>query len=205
MVFKEASEMADRLRVAVGSLNPVKVRAVEKVFSRYYNVMVEGVSVKTSVGPQPVGSRDVLLGSIERALGALALTDSDLGVGVEAGPIEFYTSSGFLEVEIATIVDRRCKVSVGLSAGFELDPAVVAAMMLGRELSEAVSVNRGVKDLGESIGYIGYLSSGAMTRQELTEQAVLMALLPRLSGASWLIDVRELGFRAGLELRCPYD
>ncbi|MEM1640026.1 MAG: inosine/xanthosine triphosphatase [Acidilobaceae archaeon] len=196
--------MSEKLKVAVGSLNPVKIRAVERVFSRYYDVIVEGVPVKTSVGPQPVGSRDVLLGALERALGALTLASSDLGVGVEAGPIEFYSSSGFLEVEIAAVIDRRCKVSLGLSAGFELDPTVITAMALGRELSDAVSVNRGVKDLGESIGYIGYLSWGTLTRQELTEQAVLMALLPRLNGASWLVSLEELSRRASLDMRCSY-
>ncbi|MEM1873927.1 MAG: inosine/xanthosine triphosphatase [Acidilobaceae archaeon] len=185
-------------RVAVGSLNPVKLRAVERVLSRYYDAVVEGVSVETSVGSQPVGSRDVLLGALERALGALSMKRAEWGVGIEAGPIEFYTSSGFIEIEVAVIVDRDCRVSVGLSSGFEIDPSIVPAMLLGGELSQLVRVNRGVKDLGESIGYIGYLSSGFVTRQELTEQAVLAALLPRLAGASWLARVEELSARAGI-------
>lgn len=182
----------------MGSLNPVKLRAVERVLSRYYDAVVEGVSVETSVGSQPVGSRDVLLGALERALGALSMKRAEWGVGIEAGPIEFYTSSGFIEIEVAVIVDRDCRVSVGLSSGFEIDPSIVPAMLLGGELSQLVRVNRGVKDLGESIGYIGYLSSGFVTRQELTEQAVLAALLPRLAGASWLARVEELSARAGI-------
>lgn len=188
------------VRVAIGSLNPVKVRAVERVFSRYYDVVVEPVEVETSVGPQPVGTRDILLGALERALIALSKTNSDLGVGVEAGPIEFYTSSGFLEVEVAVVVDSDCTVSVGLSSGFEIDPSLIPAMFYGRELSELVRVNRGVKDLGESIGYIGYLTYGAMTRQELTEQAVLMALIPRLHRSSWLASVKDIARRLELQI-----
>lgn len=185
--------LGSKVLVAVGSVNPVKVRSVKRVLSRFMDVEVVPVDVRTSVPRQPVGSRDLVLGALERALGALnVVARAHLSVGVEAGPMEFYTRTGFLETQVAVIVDRDCRISVGLSPSFELDPEVVKLMLMGEELSQAVRVPRGAGDIGEMIGYIGYITRGLITRQGLTEAAVAMALAPRLQNPGWLLTVEEL-------------
>jgi inosine/xanthosine triphosphatase len=185
--------MGSRIIIAIGSLNPLKVRSVVRVFSRFVDVEVIAVDVPTSIPRQPVGSRDIVLGALERALGALNLTpEASLGVGIEAGPMEFYSKTGFLETQVAVIVDRNCKASIGLSPSFELDPNTVRRMMMGEELSQAVQIPRHLGDIGELIGYIGYITQGLVTRQDLTEAAVAMALTPRLQKPEWLLSVEEL-------------
>ena len=48
------------MRVAVGSMNPVKVKAAENVFRRVYgDVQVEGVEVPSGVPSQPFGQETV--------------------------------------------------------------------------------------------------------------------------------------------------
>ncbi|MFN4046019.1 MAG: inosine/xanthosine triphosphatase, partial [Acidilobaceae archaeon] len=165
--------------VAVGSLNPVKVRAVEKAFSRFLDVIVRSVKVTPTIPRQPVGSREILLGALERAIASVRLVgEAAWGVGVEAGPMEFYSSSGFLETQVAVIVDRECKVSIGLSPSFELSPSTIELMISGLELLQTMEIPRAMGDLGDLIGYVGYATEGHVTRMELTEAAVLMALIP---------------------------
>lgn len=186
--------------VAVGSKNPVKVRGVERAFRRYFDARIEPVEV-SSPSPQPVG-REVVYGALARSLEALRkLRGSLMGVGVEAGPIEFYNGNGFLETQVAVIVDRECRVSMGVSSSFELPDSVLELVIKGVELSKAVEYE-GEEDLGEGIGYIGLLSWGKITRLELTEQAVTMALIPRIAGYR-LYSVRDVASRLSVDIRCP--
>jgi len=182
-----------KIVVVVGSVNPVKVRSVKRVLSRFMDVEVVGVNVRTSIPRQPVGSRDLVLGALERALGALNLNpEASLAVGVEAGPMEFYSRSGFLETQVAVIVDRNCRVSIGLSPSFELDPVTIKRMIAGEELSQIAGIQRSLSNIGELIGYIGYITEGLITRQDLTEAAITMAITPRLKNPEWLLSVEEL-------------
>jgi len=185
--------MNSKTIIAIGSLNPLKIRGVKRVFSRFVDVEIVVVNVQTSIPRQPVGSRDIVWGALERALGALNLVpEASLSVGVEAGPMEFYSRTGFLETQVAVIVDRSCRVSIGLSPSFELDPDTMKRMAMGVELSQAVEIPRRLGDIGELIGYIGYITQGLVTRQDLTEAAVAMALAPRIQNPEWLLSVEEL-------------
>ncbi|MCE4615795.1 MAG: inosine/xanthosine triphosphatase [Aeropyrum sp.] len=185
------------VNVAVGTSNPIKVRAVERVFSRFYDASVAMVKVVTSVGSQPVGLTEVMAGALERAVKSLRSSSHDFGVGVEAGPITFPSSSGYLETQIAVVVDRECRASVGLSPSFELDKRIVELMIVGVELEKAAGISR-IGGLGEGVGFVGVASLGTLSRQELTEQAVLMALLPRLAGQTTLASVRDVAEQAGV-------
>jgi inosine/xanthosine triphosphatase len=190
-----------KVLVGVGTANDLKVRAVTRAFNRYFDANVKKIPVKTSVPRQPVGTRQVLQGALERAVKALdSLKGADFGVGIEAGLIEFYSSTGFLETQIAIILGSNGRLSVGLSPSFELPPHIVDSMIGGLELSEASKIFRGERDLGETIGYIGVKTWGSLTREEITEIAVKMALLPWLEGGEWLITLDEFVSQLGLEV-----
>jgi len=51
----------------------------------------------------------------------------------------------------------------------------------GIEVGTAMDQLTGVEELGQKQGAIGYFSKGHLDRTSLTEQAVLMALLPRVN------------------------
>ncbi|WP_460123895.1 inosine/xanthosine triphosphatase [Stetteria hydrogenophila] len=185
--------------MALGSGNPVKRMAVEKAFSYYFDASVVAVPVHTGVPPQPVGLGEVVRGAALRAVRALEKVDSaHFGVGVEAGLIEFIGSTGFIEVQIAVVAGRDGRASIGLSPGFELPPWIVAEMLKGAELSSVAGIERGRRDIGEHVGYIGVKTWGRVTRHDLTEQAVIMALTPWLDDPSWLVSVDELLEQASL-------
>ncbi len=193
------------MRAAVGTGNPMKIRAAALALRSFLDVEeVVAVNVDSGVPEQPVGWRDVVQGAINRAVGALREAGADLGVGIEAGPVEMAGPRGYLETQVAVIVDRECRASIGLSPSFELDDKVLDLVLSGVELSRAVSIRRGLRDLGEGVGVIGVYTWGRVTRQDLTWLAVVMALVPRIAGYERIATLEELASSAGARAPpCP--
>ena len=171
--------------MAVGSRNPVKVKAVRRVLTKIYGrgkVRVRGFKVPSGVPRQPLG-RQTVEGAINRARNALNRSGADLGVGIEAGlfPVEG-TITGYMDFQWCAIVDRDGWLTLGCGPGFEMPPKVVEGVLRGEgEVGELLGRMFKVERLGETIGAIGLLSHGVLDRVRLTEQAVLMAMVPRLN------------------------
>ncbi len=168
------------MRVAVGSTNPVKVEAVRRAWRLVGDAEVIPVSVDPSVSRQPRGIWETYRGALNRAERALAETNADYGVGLEAGIVEAPTPSGWVDVQIAVIVDSRGVVGVGFSPAFEPPREWIGELLGGRELGEIASLYSGRAEIGRVLGVIGYLTRGAVTRLELSYYAVVMALVPLL-------------------------
>ena len=167
------------MKVAVGTNNPVKTKAVENVFSRLFgNVTVEARKVSSGVPPQPFGSETVK-GAITRAKNAFKSGSYDYGVGIEAGLSDM---EGFvLDIQYCAIYDSVDGITLGCGSGFEYPPYVIAEVLKGREVGDVMSELSGIPELGKKLGAIGYLSHGLLDRTQLTEQSVLMALIPRIN------------------------
>lgn len=173
------------MRVAVGSLNPVKVEAVRRVMVKIYGesrVEVEGFKVSSGVPVQPLGEETVR-GAVNRAKEALKAGKADLGVGIEAGlfPVKG-TLTGYMDFQWCAIIDRDGKLTLGCGPGFEMPPPVVEGVLKGEgEVGSLLERMFNVERIGETIGAIGLLSRGILDRTRLTEQAVLMAMIPRIN------------------------
>lgn len=167
------------MKVAVGTNNPVKLKAVENVFSRIYgNVTVDARKVSSGVPSQPFGNETVK-GAINRAKNAFKSGSYDYGVGIEAGLSDV---EGFiLDVQFCAIYDNIDGITLGCGSGFEYPPVVISEVLAGREVGDVMSEISGIPDLGKKLGAIGYLSHGMLDRTQLTEQSVLMALIPRIN------------------------
>ncbi len=170
--------------VAVGTSNPVKVRAVENILSKFFKVTVVMKRVPSMAPPQPIGLNTTIEGAISRAKAALESdAKAELGVGIEAGIIPFpNTMSGYMDQQFAAIIDRSGRVTLGGGPSFEYP-----SFLVRRVIDEQVEVNQvmaeltGEPYLGHKEGAIGYFSRGTLSRTALTELAVLMALIPRLN------------------------
>jgi len=189
-------------RVAVGSTNPVKVGAVARVFRLLCSPTVIPVAVEPGVPPQPVGLGETLRGALNRAVGALRGSGADYGVGMEAGVVRL--GEGLvLDVQACVVIDSSGRVGVGLSPWFQVPGGWAGRLLEGVELgvvAEEVLRRVGIRS---GLGVIGYLTRGFMTRLELGEDALLMALVPfmnpRLYGDSMLTVDALLGVIEGLE------
>ncbi|MGQ0536268.1 MAG: inosine/xanthosine triphosphatase [Methanobacteriota archaeon] len=169
-----------KVQVAVGSANPVKVEAVDAVLRRQFpEVVVRGVDVSSGVAAQPRGAATTK-GAVTRAKRAAAKIRADWGVGIEAGLVPDPSTGGLLDVQVAAIVDRAGRVTLGHGPGFLHPHEVLARVRKGETVGEAIGRLAGVKDIGRSEGAIGFLTRGTLDRTRLTESAVLMALVPRL-------------------------
>lgn len=164
------------MKIAVGSTNPTKTRAVENVlrvlFDAFEFVTLE---VPSGISAQPVGDEETRRGALNRARAALNLTGADWGFGLEGGVIQ--TEFGVMTNAWCVIVARDGRVGVGGSANMLL-PETIAARVLqdGRELGEAMDEYANTQDVKRGKGAIGILTRGLLDRQGAYEYIVKLAM-----------------------------
>ncbi|MEM3402343.1 MAG: inosine/xanthosine triphosphatase [Candidatus Hadarchaeales archaeon] len=168
------------MKVCVGSTNPTKVMAVERVFSRIFRgVKVVGMDVNPGVSIQPMSEREIVRGAIGRAKMALKAGDGDFGVGIEGGVARF--GGRWYNLGFVAIVDKRGRIGTGTSGWFECPPKILRELKKGRELGDVMDDLTGRKNTKRSEGAIGIFTRGAVDRTSLYEHAVWMALCRFLS------------------------
>jgi inosine/xanthosine triphosphatase len=173
----ESGKMVRPLIVNVGSKNKTKIWAVRDVFLKLFGkVEVHGVPVPSNVPSQPADA-EAIQGARNRA--EASLMDADFGIGIEAGVVRDEESGSHICVQFCAIVDKRGTMTFGHSAGFMLPAEVAERILAGSVLAEALSDMEGVQ-MEESKGAVGYLSGDLISRSNLTESAVLMAMIPRI-------------------------
>ncbi len=168
------------LRVNVGSANPSKIKAVERVFRKIFpfQIEVKGIEVPTHVPPQP-RDNETIKGAINRAKNALG--DADYSVGIEAGLFWNEVVGEYFDVAFCAILDKYGKFTYGHSGGFVYPPKVIEMVKNGMEVGEAMEIISGIENIKKKMGAIGFLSKGKIDRVEFNAQAVLMAMIPRIS------------------------
>lgn len=173
------------VRVAVGSKNPAKIKATRNILSKIYvkiPLKIYSVKVDSRVSSQPMGNKTIR-GAVNRAKEAILTGKADLGIGIEAGLFKFpYTLTGYVDIQWCAITDLQGRVTVGCNAGFEYPKSIIDRVLNEeKEIGEVMDEATGIKNLGEKFGAIGILSKRHLSRVQLTEQAILMAMIPRLN------------------------
>lgn len=175
-----------RTQVAVGSTNPAKMKGTKLAFSRtlkFGAVALKGVNTTALVRSQPLTLDETVEGAQERAMFALEIARPDFGVGVEAGLIGLGKAwpDHYLNVQIAAVIDRTGRLSFGCSSGFPIPTRLVAKLKERREeLDTYTHQLAGVGKVKEEHGIVYHLSGRRLSRVEMTEQCVSMALIPWL-------------------------
>jgi len=179
-----AGKLLDVRRIAVGSLNPVKVDAVRAVFAPLApGARVEGVSAASGVADQPWGDEETIRGARARAQGARLALDADLGVGIEGGVVE--GEYGLRTCAWAVVVSRDGATGTGGSLALPLPPAVATLVRGGIELGTAMDRASGLVDTKRGRGAVGILTAGLIDRQRAYEVLVTYALAPFLAAEYW--------------------
>jgi inosine/xanthosine triphosphatase len=172
----EEGRMKRPLKVVVGSANQVKVEAVKSVMDRILDdYELISIAPGSNVSEQPF-HEETERGTRERALAALE--EGDLGVGIEAGVFEY--EDGLYDVQYCVVCDHGNWSTTGHGSGFRYPPHVSKLVRSGKTVSEAFHSLYGKEDIGKKEGAIGYLTWNVLTRKELTEQAVMAAMVPRM-------------------------
>lgn len=177
-------------RVAVGSLNPVKVAAVRAVFERVQPALrLVSIEVASGVPAQPMGDEETQRGARNRALAALQGTGAELAVGLEGGVVSM-PDGRMRSCAWAVVVDREGGEGMGGSLSMPLPDAVTTRIRAGEELGHAMDMIANVVGTKYGRGAVGILTAGLIDRQAAYEPMVTYALAPWLAPAlfSWSID-----------------
>jgi inosine/xanthosine triphosphatase len=162
------------MKIAIGSTNPVKIRAVRNVLRRVLpHVEIVALDVPSGVPGQPRGDEETRRGAVNRARAARAAAHADWGVGLEGGITD--TEFGTMTCAWCAIVDRAGRVGVGGSANLLLPDEVAARLKAGAELGEAMDTFANVRDVKYKMGAIGVLTKGLSNRQRAYEFILKMA------------------------------
>lgn len=165
------------MQVVVGSNNPAKVGAAEAVLRRAFpGCRVVSVDVPSQVPEQPLGAEQTAAGARGRARGALAaVAGARMGIGLEGG----------LDPATGELINCCCVATPdreGLAWGvrFPLPPVVVAQVLAGAELGPVMDAVSGIPESKRSLGAVGILTDGLLSRTEMWEPAIACALAPHL-------------------------
>lgn len=164
--------------VAVGSRNPVKIKAVRAGFGDTLGpIKVIAVEAASGVPAQPRGDEETIRGAINRARAALAaLPNAEFGVGLEGGVVEI---GGALYCCAWCAIVHRTAAQVGLSSTgrCELPTRVAGLIRGGMELGQADDLFFGRTNSKRREGAVGLLTDGRIDRASFYSPAVTMALV----------------------------
>ena len=164
------------MKIAIGSTNPTKTRAVENVLRVLYSeIELVTLEVPTGISAQPIGDIETRRGAYNRARAVLELTDAEWGFGLEGGIVE--TEFGVMTNAWCVVVARDGRVGVGGSANMLLPDSIAQRVLRdGRELGEAMDEYANTQDVKRGQGAIGILTRGLLNRQGAYEYIVRLAL-----------------------------
>lgn len=172
------SPLASIRSIAVGSTNPVKLRATRAVLGALApSATIEGIAVASTVPDQPFGDEQTIRGAVARARAAREALNADLGVGIEGGVVE--QSDGSMRTcAWAAIVDATGRPGVGGSLSLQLPHEVATMIRDGVELGIAMDRLVGESNTKHAQGAVGILTGGLVDRQRAYEVLVAYAVAP---------------------------
>jgi inosine/xanthosine triphosphatase len=164
------------MRVAVGSLNPVKVDASRQAFALFFDdVQVVPVSAESKVKPFPTSEAETMEGALNRVYAAsAAVPDAEFVVAIEAGIIPLLQRRF---VQAYAVVLHEGQQGVGASAALELPADIVSLIDPTTDASkDVIDTVFGRKNIFENEGAFGVLTNGRLTRTAIMRDAVICAL-----------------------------
>ncbi|MHA1777654.1 MAG: DUF84 family protein [Promethearchaeota archaeon] len=184
---------------AIGTANNLKRKAVESVLKRFYphsKISVVTHVVATNISHQPIGFSEIYQGAFTRAqkiqdfinkqdIWKLELeAHQKFYIGIEAGLVEYSSlSSKYLAHSFCVILDENGQMGTGISPGWEYPLEITQKLTANRdlELADVMGEISGDADIREKEGAVGYFSRGLISRMDLAQWGIKMALIPFLS------------------------
>ncbi|WP_377888129.1 DUF84 family protein [Alkalihalobacillus sp. R86527] len=155
-------------KVAVGSMNPVKVDSVQSLTT--YEVL--GYKVPSGVSEQPWGDKETILGAKQRAFAALEKGEADIGIGLEGGVHQI--GQDLFVCNWGVLVDRDGNEVVAGGARFPLPEEIKRRLMKGEELGPVMSDFASRENVNQKEGAIGIVTKGAISRTAMYEHIVTL-------------------------------
>ncbi|MCC5450562.1 inosine/xanthosine triphosphatase [Rheinheimera sp. UJ51] len=163
--------------IAVASANPAKINAVQQCFNANFPeqaLTVTGLNVPSGVPDQPMSSEETYAGAKNRLTALKQAIAADYYVSIEAGLDGDLTFAWML-------IEHNGKVGKARSASLMLPKAALAAIEQGQELGDAMDTLFGTQNIKQAGGAIGLLTQNRLSRSQVYQQALTLALIPFLN------------------------
>ena len=170
------------MKVAVSSNNPVKIEAVRSAFRKVFpeqEIEIYNESVDSGVKDQPMSDAETLQGALNRAKAiAEKFPEADFAVGIEGG-VDF--SNDNAEAFAWMVIKAKSKFSKAKTSTFTLPPKIAGLLKKGYELGDADDIVFKKSNSKQKNGAVGLLTKNIITRKDLYEQAVILAIIPHIN------------------------
>lgn len=175
------------MKILMGTKNPGKIEGARQAFEKYFDsVEIEGISVESNVGAQPV-NEEILQGAKNRIknLKKYANTNNikaDFYIASEAGITNLLGE--WIDINAVIIEDSKGFQSIGTSQGFPIPDKYIKEIKQ-TELGKVMDRLFSGKELGKGKGGISFLTKDEITRIDLTRNAFIMALTRFINEDLW--------------------
>ncbi|AQS37806.1 hypothetical protein Sps_02654 [Shewanella psychrophila] len=185
-----------KIRVLVGSKNPVKVNAAKVAICQLFpdtDIECSGMHAPSGVPEQPMTDLETRKGAINRVkycrdFSAVAQQSdgeaiTELFIAMEGGVDNFeYGPATFAYTVVAT----QNQISVGRSAQLPISQSIYKSLIAGEELGDVMDNLFNTKNIKQQGGAIGLLTQGHATRESVYTQALILAMAPMLNPGLYL-------------------
>ncbi|WP_257351579.1 DUF84 family protein [Pseudalkalibacillus decolorationis] len=151
------------MKVAVGSKNPAKIRAVQEV-TNLLGWTIDAIDASSFVSAQPSSDSETRKGALNRATNCIT-HGYDLGLGLEGGVVD--TKEGMFLCNWGALVTKDKMDFVASGAKILLPKDIAQPVRMGRELGDVMADYTDNKDVRKQEGAIGIFTDGWVTRDEM--------------------------------------
>ena len=175
------------MKILMGTKNPGKIEGARQAFEKYFDsVEIEGISVESNVGAQPV-NEEILQGAKNRIknLKKYANTNNikaDFYIASEAGITNLLGE--WIDINAVIIEDSKGFQSIGTSQGFPIPDKYIEEIKQ-TELGKVMDRLFSGKELGKGKGGISFLTKDEVKIIYLTRNAFIMALTRFINEDLW--------------------
>ena len=175
------------MKVLVGSTNQEKIDGARQAFNMYFdNVDVEGFSVESEVGIQPINA-ETLIGAKNRVKNLKEFAKknnikADYYVASEGGITNLLGE--WIDIQCAVIESKDGLQSVGVSQGFQIPDKYIEEI---KNTEFKIVMEKVFKDVEPDFKKRGIISltKYKVSRTDLTKDAFVMALIKHINGEIW--------------------
>lgn len=175
------------MKILIGTKNPGKIEGAREAFEKYFdNVEIEGISVNSEVGDQPI-NKEILKGAKNRVKNLKKYAKenqikADFYISSEAGITNLLGE--WIDINAVVIEDSKGLQSIGTSQGFPIPDKYIEEIK-ETELGKVMDKIFSGKELGKGKGGISFLTKNEVTRIDLTRNAFIMALTKYINDDLW--------------------
>ncbi len=165
------------MKIAVGSKNLVKLKAVETAFKTVWpdeNWEVLSIKVDSGVPDQPMSDQEAIHGAKNRAKQALKKIQADYGVGIEGGIQKI--GDDYFDTGWVVVVDEQGVEGIGSALKIIVPPKMMELVNQGKELGLVNDIIFNLHNSKQAEGHFGLMTNNAIDRAKGYKDGVIAAL-----------------------------